>query len=299
VGRITIGTSSWSDPGFVRDWYPPRLPAGERLEWYAQHFDAVEINSTFYGLPETSVVAGWAATTPARFSFDWKLHRALSRHAAGRDSLPSDLRPLATTERRGRVVLDERLERRLVDRTLASAEPLVAAGKLSCFLLQLSPSFSPRSHALAELESLVQALTPHIVAIELRHRDWLAPERLEQTLQWYEHVGATFVCIDGPAQETRAPTVLPSVDAVTRPELAYLRAHGRNLEGYLKGRSVAERFDWRYSDDELRELAGRATDLGARAHDVRVMLNNNRSSFAPEAAARLRELLGQTAPATT
>jgi len=47
-GKILVGTASWSDPGFVERWYPKKLPAGDRLPWYAQHFDLVEVNSTFY-----------------------------------------------------------------------------------------------------------------------------------------------------------------------------------------------------------------------------------------------------------
>jgi uncharacterized protein YecE (DUF72 family) len=83
------------------------------------------------------------------------------------------------------------------------------------------------------------------------------------------------------------------VDAVTRRDLAYLRAHGRNTEGYLKGKTVAERFGWIYSDDELREMAGRAKHLAESAAEVHVAFNNNRSSDAPDAARRFRELIGQ------
>jgi uncharacterized protein YecE (DUF72 family) len=77
----------------------------------------------------------------------------------------------------------------------------------------------------------------------------------------------------------------------TREDVAYLRAHGRNLDGYLRGRSVAERFGYRYGDDELREIAGRAHELAAHVRDVRVMFNNNRGRDAPDAAARFKELL--------
>ena len=49
--RIVVGTSSWADPGFVEEWYPQGLPARDRLPWYAEHFDAVEVDSTFYAVP--------------------------------------------------------------------------------------------------------------------------------------------------------------------------------------------------------------------------------------------------------
>jgi uncharacterized protein YecE (DUF72 family) len=89
--------------------------------------------------------------------------------------------------------------------------------------------------------------------------------------------------------------MMPPVDAVTRDDLAYLRAHGRNAEGYMKGKTVAERFAWDYADDELRELAGRAEGLASDAETVRIMFNNNRGADAPKAGERMRELLGQVA----
>ena len=90
---------------------------------------------------------------------------------------------------------------------------------------------------------------------------------------------------------------MPAVDAVTRPGLAYFRAHGRNTEGYTRKKTVAERFAWRYEDAELEEIRGRVENLAEQAGAVRVQFNNNRGSDAPAAATRLRELLGQPASA--
>src|ERR671938_314856 len=91
AGRILVGTSSWADPGFVEEWYPEGMPARERLPWYAERFELVELNSSFYAVPERGTVARWARATPPGFRFDVKLHRLLSRHAALIDSLPPDL----------------------------------------------------------------------------------------------------------------------------------------------------------------------------------------------------------------
>src|SRR3954469_16097850 len=103
---VHVGTSSWADPGFVQEWYPPGLPPRDRLPWYAERFDAVEVNSTFYAVPAAATVQRWAQATPDDFTFDVKLHRLLSRHAAGLDSLPKGLRDGASTTGRGRVRLD-------------------------------------------------------------------------------------------------------------------------------------------------------------------------------------------------
>ncbi|HEU4657847.1 MAG TPA: DUF72 domain-containing protein [Capillimicrobium sp.] len=294
MGRIVIGTSSWADPGFVEEWYPPGLPARDRLAWYAERFEAVEVNSTFYALPDARTVERWAKVTPDGFTFDVKLHKLLSRHAATPDTLPPDLRDRLTVRGpRGRVELDERLERTIARRTLELLEPLREAGKLSSLLLQLSPSFKPRAHDLDELRPLLAALDGARVAIELRHRGWVDPDRLDATLDWFEDAGAAFVCVDAP--KAKAPTAMPPVDAVTRSDLAYLRAHGRNAEGYTRGRSVPERFGWQYSDRELAEIGDRVQELAGDAGEVRVMFNNNRGADAPKAAERMRELLGQEA----
>ena len=295
MARIVVGTSSWSDPGFVKDWYPAGLPARERLAHYAAHFEAVEVNATFYAVPAARTVARWARETPDGFTFDVKVHRLLSRHRAELKDLPPALRERAETDARGRVVLDRRLEDAMTDALLEGIEPLERAGKLGCLLVQLTPAFRPGDHDLHELEPLLARLAPCPVAIELRHRGWLEGARRERTLGFYEQHGAVFVCVDGP--EGRSPTIVPNLDAVTVPRLAYLRAHGRNAEGYTTGRSVAERFDHVYAGDELAEIAGRAERLAEEAAEVHVMFNNNRSDYAPRAAEGLRERLGQTAAA--
>ena len=294
-GRIVVGTSSWADTGFIEDWYPADLPAGERLSWYAQRFEAVEVNSTWYALPAEQTVARWAEQTPDDFTFDVKLHRLLSRHSGRVDALPANMRGEAEFASRGRVRLTPRLEAELTERTLAGVAPLAAVGKLGALLLQLSPSFEPRKHVLSELDALVDRLAPHPVAIEFRHRAWLRGEQLDRTLGHLEAIGAGFVCVDVP--RGRQVTLLPPIDAVTNRRLAYFRAHGRNAEGWARGKSVAERFGWVYSDGELEEIRGRVEGLAEAASTVRVMFNNNRGADAPHAAERFRELTGQAQPA--
>jgi uncharacterized protein YecE (DUF72 family) len=293
-GRILIGTSSWADPGFVKEWYPAKMPARDRLPWYAKRFQTVELNSSFYAVPDRSTVHKWVADTPDDFVFDVKVHRALSRHAAPLESLPEDLRDGAETTERGRVRLTTELESALASRLVEETAPLAEAGKLGAYLVQLTPAFAPRRHELHELDALVEAFAPHRVAIELRHRGWVRDKRREGTLGWFSERGVAFVCVDAPPGD-EIP-IMPPIDAVTNDDIAYFRAHGRNTEGYLKGKSVAERFAWRYSDDELEEIGTRVGALAEEAGEVHVAFNNNRGDDAPTAAQRFRALLGQ-APA--
>ena len=186
--------------------------------------------------------------------------------------------------------LETALARRLVEETA----PLADAGKLGSYLVQLTPAFSPR-HSLEELDNLIEALKPHRVAVELRNRNWVSDKRREGTLRWFADRDVAFVEVDAPPDDHFS--IMPSgLDAVTSDSLAYLRLHGRNSDGYLKGKSVAERFGWRYDDEELEEVAGRVAGLAEQAGEVHVAFNNNRGDDAPTAAQRFRALLGQ-APA--
>jgi uncharacterized protein YecE (DUF72 family) len=291
MGQILVGTASWADPGFVEHWYPEGLPARDRLPWYAERFEAVEVNSTSYAIPAESTVEGWVEATPEAFTFDVKLHRALSRHAAKPESLPKDLRSGHELTSRGNVVLDAELERALIERTREAFAALGSSGKLGAFLCQLTPAFDPRKHELTELDALVAGLRPHPVAVEFRHIGWVEGNRFNEVRQHLSEIGATFVGVDAP-RERHVP-ILPPVDALTTTELAYIRCHGRNAEGYMRGRTVAERFDYDYSDDELVEIADRAQTLGERAEKVHVVFNNNARELAPKAARRFRELVGQ------
>ena len=295
AGRILVGTSSWADPGFVKEWYPRGMPARERLPWYAEHFEAVELNSSFYAVPDRNTVHKWVEDTPDGFVFDVKVHRLLSRHAAPVDSLPPDLRDGVQTTERGRVRLTADLETALAKRLVEETAPLAEAGKLGAYLLQLTPAFGPGRHRLEELDGLVEAFAPHRLAIELRHSGWVREKRREETLGWFADRELAYVCVDAPPGD-EIPIMPSELDAVTRDDLAYLRLHGRNPDAYLRGKTVAERFAWRYDDEELEEVAGRVGGMAEQAAEVHVAFNNNRGDDAPTAAQRFRALLGQ-APA--
>jgi uncharacterized protein YecE (DUF72 family) len=285
---IRIGTASWTDPGFLQDWYPPGLPANARLRWYAQHFNYVEVNSTFYGLPRIEVVERWCRETPEDFLFDIKLPKILSRHSMQAKFLPPELRPRLTLNR-DVVQLTPPTQELVVHYLLRVLGPMIDAGKLGAFLLQLSPVFRPRTHSLAELDSLAHLLVQHRLAVELRNRDWVSENRLQETLGYFRSRRLTLVLVDAPRSEHF--TVMPGLDCVTNPKLAYFRFHGRNEPGYIRGRTVAERFDYDYPEPEVKELAERVRKVAREVDELRVVANNNRSNYAPKLARRLQELL--------
>ena len=295
--RILVGTASWSDPGFVEHWYPKKMPAGERLAWYAQHFEMVEVNSTFYSVPDPRLTERWCHSTPDGFVFDVKLHQLLSRHSANAKLLPPALQKKAETDPKGRVKLTPKIERAMIDEFQRPLEILRSHGKLGALLLQLSPGFSPRKHQLGELDDLLGQLADYQLAIELRNRNWVEDENLEATLDFFRKHSATLVSVDAPA-EKHFTIMPPELNAITNPELAYLRLHGRDAHAYTTGKTVAARFNYDYNDDEIEEVADRARDLTKEATEVHVVFNNNALDYAPHAAARMRKALGQMIPPT-
>ena len=217
---IRIGTSSWTDPEFVRDWYPPKLPAAARLGWYAEHFDYVEVNSTFYAIPPRKVVQRWDSETPEDFLFDIKLHGLLSRHAVKIVSLPPDLRRLARSNPGGNLIVTPELELVVTARILQEIEPLSEAGKLGVFLLQLSPAFSPRKHKLDELDHLLSLLRDRRLAIELRNRNWLTDAHRDATLQFFRSKRLALVLVDAPQSEHF--TVMQTENLITNSQACLL-----------------------------------------------------------------------------
>jgi uncharacterized protein YecE (DUF72 family) len=272
------------------------MPAVDRLPWYTQHFELVEVNSSFYAIPDRRIVERWCYATPNEFTFDVKVHKLLSRHSANLKSLPPDLQRSVEADSKGKVKLNAKTERAVLEEVMRSIEPMRAAGKFGAFLLQLSPAFSPRKHQLAELEEVIGRLSPSGLVVELRNRHWMVGEQLPRTVEYFRRRQVTLCLVDAP--EAEHFTVMPSeVDEVTDERLAYLRLHGRNAEGYLRGKTVAERFNYDYSDEEIEELTRRARQLAGEAEKVHVIFNNNALDFAPHAAARMRAALGQISKA--
>ena len=295
-GRILVGTASWSDPGFVERWYPKGMAAADRLPWYAQHFEMVEVNSTFYSVPDPRMVERWIHSTPNDFTFDVKLHQLLSRHSTAAKMLPPALKRIADVDAKRKVRLTPEIEAAVAREFLKGVELLRASGKLGVLLLQLSPAFSPRKHQLDELKPLLEMLAEHHVAVEFRNRNWAQGERLQEMLEFLRAHRAALVSVDAPAKE-HFTIMPPDLDEITNPDVAYLRLHGRDPHAYTTGKTVAARFNYDYSDEEIDEIAARSKKLAQKAPEAHIVFNNNTHDYAPHAALRLRAALKQIARA--
>jgi len=290
-----VGTASWTDETLLASgWYPPEVKnhPERRLRYYAQHFDTVEVDSTYYALPRPEVVRKWAERTPEGFLFNVKAYSALTGHGLEAGALPKDLRALLPREE-GHLPqreVPEELVEEAWRRFLEGVAPLKEAGKLGYLHFGLPPWAGPTRPNLRYLERLAERALGHLVAVEFRNPGWYAAwDRVKPLLQT---LGLVHVSVDAPPHPEAPPRVLEP----TR-EVAVLRCHGRNAKTW-KGphQKPYERFNWRYSEEELRDLAEATRTLAERAERVFVIFNNNYGTQGVEAALGLKRLLGLGPP---
>ena len=277
---IRVGTCSWADETLTKVWYPPGVRSGEeRLRYYAEHFDVVEANSTYYRLPDRHMVELWAQRTPPGFTMHVKAFGVMTRHPVKVEQLPTDLRDVPT-DQRGRVDRPPREFRAEVFKRFREAlEPLRETGKLGGILLQFPPYVVYKPQSLEYIDWSREQLPGEQILVEFRHASWLDEENRAATLSFLEDRGLNYVVVDAPRSGAR--NVLPTVVAVTGP-IAYIRFHGRNQETWNKRTgSAAERFDYLYSEDELREWVPQVLELAEQSHGVYAMFNNNGRSTIP------------------
>jgi uncharacterized protein YecE (DUF72 family) len=226
----------------------------------------------------------------------------MTRHPVRVQQLPPDLRDEAPVDDRGRVERPSREFRaEIFKRFLEGVSPLRRDGKLGGILMQFPSYVVPKPASLDYLAWAREQLGDHEMLVEFRHASWFEEDAREETLRFLEEHGMTHVVTDSPRVD--AKTVVPTVLAVTGPS-AYIRFHGRNADTWHKrGGGASERFDYLYSDDELREWVEPLRELGDEAENAYALFNNNNRSpgdpgdgrdFVAQAAAnadRLRQIL--------
>ena len=290
---VHIGTCSWTDRSLTQAgvFYPKGVSTAEaRLRYYASLFPTVEVDSSYYSLPTPEVTAAWAERTPPGFTFHVKMFRLLTLHWTEPWALPADLRSLAPGGKRFFFAdATNELVQGLVQRSIEMLMPLHTAGKLGLALLQFPHWVSPQPESLEHILAMKEALSPFRLAIEFRNSGWLDGNS-DKTLHWLEDNGLTFVCVDEPQG---FPSSVPPL-AATSSDLAYVRFHGRNSATWERRvETSAERFDWHYHDDELREWTSRVYSLQEQAREVYLMFNTNKEDQGPRNAIRMGRLLRQ------
>ncbi len=253
---ILIGTSGYSFADWVGPFYPPGTRKSDMLAYYARHFPVSEINATYYRVPPPSTTTRMAATTPEGFQFVVKAHRSMTHE---RDEMGEHLP--AFTE-----VL----------------QPLSDSGKFAGVLLQFPWGFKHGEPSLAHLSRLRDSLPEMPLFAEFRHASW---DR-DDVYSFLKDRGIGYCAVDEPD----LPGLMPPVVRVTADE-GYVRFHGRNRENWW-GRG-GDRYDYLYSEAELKEWVEKIRALAARVRKTFVFFNNCHAGHAVKGARMMAQLLGQ------
>jgi uncharacterized protein YecE (DUF72 family) len=275
--------------------YPKRRPKGfDELAFYAEHFDTVEVNSTFYGQPRVEVCRAWAERTPPEFEFSVKLYQKFTHPGMFRKTLAKGI---FKGEERGAGAPspdDDRFLNALVrpneadlDAFRRGIDPLAASGKLGALLAQFPVSFKDSPESRAYLEKLVHALRDYPIAVELRHRTW--SDRIGDTLSLLNGFGAAWVQIDEPKfRFSIRQNYLPNVKG-----FYYMRLHGRNVDKWWRHEKSEERYDYLYSSDELKEFSETADAARRLVKKLYLYTNNHFSAKSVANAAMIKQQLGE------
>ena len=255
--KVRIGTSGFSYADWRGTFYPPTIRDAHMLSFYAQQFDTVELNSTFYQLPALRSIEGMLRKVPEEFTFTVKAHRDLSHareHSA--ETLP---------------------------RFLEALKPFAADGKLACVLLQFPSAFRQTPENMHYLAGLIEQLRVYPTTVEFRHRSWIR----DDIQVWLRDRGAGFCVVDLPEL-----VWLPKAKTWVTSPVGYVRFHGRNIEKWRTKADRDERYDYAYSEAELQEWVPKLVDMVEATDRLLIYFNNHFRAQAAVNARMLKELLG-------
>jgi uncharacterized protein YecE (DUF72 family) len=280
MSNLRIGTSGWNYPAGNGTWNGIFYPAGARgrrstrrgtakfdeLAYYAEHFDTVEVNTTFYGQPKATVARTWADRTPSGFEFSLKLYRRLT-HADIPGVPPVDIESI-DAYRRG-------------------IEPLAAAGKIGALLAQFPPSFKQTPESQGYLDALLHRFRDYPMAVELRHRSW--SDDFGSTLSLLNSHDAALTQIDEPKFKVSIrQNQLPNISG-----FYYMRLHGRNAAQWWKHDRAEDRYNYLYSADELTPFSETADAARRLVKKFYLYFNNHFASKAVVNALMIKRQLGE------
>jgi uncharacterized protein YecE (DUF72 family) len=264
--KIRIGSCAWSFDDWRRVFYPPELPESRWLEFYGNYFPAVEVDTTFHGVPAENTVRRWVEMTSAAFRFTCKLPRQITHVCRLRDCAVE------------------------LNSFFRAMEPLTT--KLQVILVQLPPSFTPKDGKSPLRRFLAQLPRDFRFAIEFRHAGWHRP-RFIHLLEKYR---ICWVWADTTALNERNLAPFEFLPCTT--DFIYLRLLGDYATKYNVDGGHVHRYEkllWK------REAALESWSLRIERHltDVRnvwAFAGNHFEGFAPETCQRLAQRLGFTLP---
>jgi uncharacterized protein YecE (DUF72 family) len=262
MATLRIGTSGFSYADWVGSFYPASLKPAQWLSYYASKFDTLELNSTYYQLPAFGSVLGMLRKVPDDFLFVVKGHRDLTH---GRGQAKETLAKFRET-----------------------LKPLRAEQKLGGVLLQFPATFACSGDNEDYLRWVTESLSDLTsVIVEFRHERWLTVG----TMDVLRELGAAFCIVDLPQVRQ-----LPSSRIEATAPIAYVRFHGRNADKWAGPATRNERYDYDYSDEELKEWVEPITTLGKYSETTYVLFNNHYRGKAAKNAETLQHMLKTPRP---
>ena len=297
-GNVRFGTASWTDPTMTVPgvFYPRGVSsAEERLRYYASHFSAVEVDSTYYVLPNKKTAESWVERTPKGFVFDIKAHALMTGQPTEVTRLPKSIKeelpaPMKEKKRIYRKDVPAELLDAVYGQFREALEPLVAAGKLGAVFVQF-PKWVFPSHEARELILETRRRLELPIAVEFRHGSWFNEKNAERTVRFLEENKVPYVAVDEPQgfKSSVPPVIVP-----TSEELAVFRFHGRNAESWeKKDIPPSERFRYLYDEDELADWTPKIAAVAKKTRETHAIFNNCYSNYGTTNALEAARLLAE------
>ncbi len=273
-----IGCSGWSYDDWVGRFYPGDLAKrkGEWLSFYSRYFPTVEINSTFYRVPNEFMVRSWIERGKQRmgFQFSVKLPQLVTHESILKDNAEAAANQASSFEQ-------------------ICVKPLADEGLLGGVLIQLTPYFKLEGkQSIGKLRSLFGILDTdsHDYAVEFRHRSWLnekGNELAADVLETLQEFNVANVIVDGPG--------FPVTRSLTSKH-AYVRFHGRNYDIWFKDETEDDyrinRYDYLYPLEQLDPWKPRLEEIVTNCEVARIYFNNHGRAKAVKNAFQMMDLLG-------
>lgn len=255
MAQILTGTSGYS----FRDWratvYPADLPSERQLQWYATHLPFVELNFSFYRMPDQRFLSKMQSRVPTGFRFAVKAHRSLTHE-----------------------VSEQWMQR--ASELREALRPMKDAGSLISTLFQFPYSFKYTVENRRYLSRLIEVCAATKPAVEFRHADWIRTAVFDELARR----NVTVVCPDLPPLAN-----LPRFRPIATSSVGYIRLHGRNTEHWWSGTNET-RYHYCYSDAELRNIARNARSLAGEVETLVIAFNNHFAGNAFNNAVKLNTM---------
>lgn len=257
---ICIGTSGYSYDDWVGPFYPEGMDKREFLGYYAERFDCIEVNYTYYRMPDATTLAAMSAKTPPDFRFVIKANQEMTHQR-------------------------EETDPALFEEFIAALDPLREQGKFGCVLAQFPHSFRLTQQNVDYLKQLRHLMHGVPVVVEFRNDEWIRDEMF--AFLRAAHFG--FCCVDQPRLAGLVPPVVEATSTI-----GYVRFHGRNAEKWWEHDHAWERYNYLYSREELSEWVPKVRALAEQTENTYLFFNNHYHAQAVQNAQDFADLLGES-----